>query len=992
MKKDFQIKTLFFRVFAVFCFFFISQSVYSQISGTVFRDYNSNGIKDDQHELGVKGISVTVTDAGGIVYGPVLTADDGTYTITGVPTGKEVRVEFSIPSVIGCYNEKVYSSFSGGSSIQFVNGGATNVNFAVNNPIDYAKPNPDIATTCFSNGDITLPKTTFQFGVQVGVADMDVFVKFKYDSAIPIPAGANSRNAGSPALTPNNTYLSVAEKMGSVWGVAYQKESNKLFTSAFMRRGTQFGPLGTGGIYVVNNANGTSFTVGDNRQFIDVKTIGINTGLDPHPIPPVSTASNAFDFLLCDASSMDEVGRIGIGDIDLSDDGKFMYLTNLNDRTLYKIKINNPATVPTAADVTAYPNAPWLTGNVCPNGVARPWATKFYRDKVYVGVVCTGENGGTKADLSAKIYELNAATDVWKSTPVLDQALNYTKGIATNFISTAEVTDFGKTWNPWKDSAIDPLDGKVNYLTVYPSPILSDIEFDTDGSILVGLMDRWGHQIGAGTRIPNADGSCVLDPGRNFGPYIQPSSGGDIFRVGQNSDCSYTIENNGIVSGITSLGSGNGQGIGGGEFYSGDNIAGVEGNHEETFVGGLALLPGKNQLLGGVYDPMGFISGGINFFDNTTGTAPTRYEVYPPQGNPFAGKGNGLGDVELLLSLAPIQIGNRIWIDKDRDGIQDAEEETLGGVTVNLYNATNTLVATTTTLADGTYAFDTLNTVGGELLPNTNYEIRVAKTAVPGYLSIADVNVGTNDAIDSDAILVGSDYVIAVTTGNFGENNHTYDIGFRPCVTPIINVSPKTQTICFGGTIKPFVANGDASTYAWYGPLADTTSALGTAIAGATTNSYTPSGAALPAVGATRYYAVVGANGGTSCSDTVFVKLTMSPKTSINSIVATPATCTDGVANKDAKITFTAPVGDRYNVVAGATYSGGVTYQNAVCLFGTAGSKTTLINPTAATQYTIRVFDGSDDCFVDTTVTLNPVVCTPPCEMPNCGTATVTKN
>jgi hypothetical protein len=302
------------------------------------------------------------------------------------------------------------------------------------------------------------------------------------------------------------------------------------------------------------------------------------------------------------------------------------------------------------------------------------------------------------------------------------------------------------------------------------------------------------------------------------------------------------------------------------------------------------------------------------------------------------------------------------------------------------------LVATTTTLADGTYAFDTLNKVGGKLLPNTNYEIRVAKTAVPNSLSIADVNVGTNDAIDSDAISVGSNYVIAVTTGNFGENNHTYDIGFVPCIKPIINANPKIQTICFGGTVKPFVANGDASTYTWYGPLSDTTSALGTAIAGATTDTYTPSGAALPAVGATKYYAIVGTNGDPTCSDTAFVSLTMSPKTSISSVVATPATCTDGIANKDAKITFTAPVGDRYNVVAGATYSGGVTYQNAVCLFGTAGSKTTLINPAAATQYTIRVFNGSDECFIDTTVTLNPVVCTPPCGMPNCGIATVIKN
>ena len=108
--------------------------------------------------------------------------------------------------------------------------------------------------------------------------------------------------------------------------------------------------------------------------------------------------------------------------------------------------------------------------------------------------------------------------------------------------------------------------------------------------------------------------------------------------------------------------------------------------------------------------------------------------------------------------------------------------------------------------------------------------------------------------------------------------------------------------------------------------------------------------------------------------------------------LATPATCnTKGIAKSDAKITFTSPNADRYDIVQGATYTGSATYATASLLFNGAGSKTGLPNPSAATQYTIRVFNGEDGCYKDTTVTLNPVTCTPPCGTPNCGTVNIIK-
>jgi len=51
-------------------------------------------------------------------------------------------------------------------------------------------------------------------------------------------------------------------------------------------------------------------------------------------------------------------------------------------------------------------------------------------------------------------------------------------------------------------------------------------------------------------------------------------------------------------------------------------------------------------------------------------------------------------------------MGNLVWFDQDRDGIQDTGEPGLGAVTVNLRNpADNTLVATAITETDGSYQF-----------------------------------------------------------------------------------------------------------------------------------------------------------------------------------------------------------------------------------------------------------------------------------------------
>jgi uncharacterized repeat protein (TIGR01451 family) len=103
-----------------------------------------------------------------------------------------------------------------------------------------------------------------------------------------------------------------------------------------------------------------------------------------------------------------------------------------------------------------------------------------------------------------------------------------------------------------------------------------------------------------------------------------------------------------------------------------------------------------------------------------------------------------------------------------------------------------------------------------------------------------------------------------------------------PCTKPKAAINSKTQTMCEGGTAKAMTATpSTVVTYAWYGPLADTTSTLGTAIASATTATYTPTGTFT--VG-TKYYAVITTDG--ACSDTAFAALTVIAKPAVVKLCA----------------------------------------------------------------------------------------------------------
>jgi hypothetical protein len=103
------------------------------------------------------------------------------------------------------------------------------------------------------------------------------------------------------------------------------------------------------------------------------------------------------------------------------------------------------------------------------------------------------------------------------------------------------------------------------------------------------------------------------------------------------------------------------------------------------------------------------------------------------------------GDVYLnldagLVNHAPASVGDFVWLDDNRNGIQDANEAGVSGIFVQLRDGDGVTIASTTTDIDGYYQFS-------GLVPNADYTIHFERPE--GYV-FTDRHAGSPDE-DSDA-------------------------------------------------------------------------------------------------------------------------------------------------------------------------------------------------------------------------------------------------
>ena len=879
------------------------------IAGYAWEDINNDGIKDAGETSGVSGITVQIFDEDGSQVGTDATTDaDGNWSIdvsSAATTCNNLRVEYSnIPS----WAQLTYEGVDNGTTVQLVPPGSC-ANLGLINPADYCQNNPLFITPCYINGDNT--------GAQ--------------DALVGIPY-----NGGAIQ------HLATAAQIGSTWGVAYNRDQERAYVGATLRRHVGLTGNGLDVLFEVNPFSGSA-NASVWAQLND--DYGINTGSVPSN---ASRGLGGVNSPSTDPEGFFGIGHLGIGDIDISETNDKVWLTNLYTKQLHGIAINpdgsagtiesydipmparyclnlntiylnsgstiitshglgptdvawegdayavngsianiggQPAPysntrfgtnfryiVPVPAGtyrVTTYhyntagvnmdviidettnsvsiPNAMQTnithsdqtvtdglleiqfvrTGgantNAFVNGIeieavsgdgfneAAPFAIKYFQGDVYVGVACNAEYSQEKDSLHAYIYKFDDDNNTFseyfdfplsdRREPVFDQCVS------------ERLRYFSPWLNVWRNHCNFGLN---NGSTAFndASPIFADIEFDNDLSLILGIVDRSGMQTGNGQWTPAGGGN------------ISAISGGDIMRacyingqhvfqsdIADNSGCSYQVSNpsNGTFPY---------------EYYTGEHRSG--GSEAETAWGGLAFKKGDSKVAVTAMDPTNIInSGGIILLDNISGVKTNGHLLYNSGGGSSSGptfaKSQGLGDLELMCESLPIQIGNYIWIDENNDGVQDACELPVPGISVSLYDKTSgDLVAVTTTAANGEYYFTNSSDPDEnwfnsytQLTTNTQYAIvfgydgntstgqfdaNSGRFDIGGsFYELTTANSGTGntpDQNDSDASLMtqGSlvNYpIIMYTTTN--ETDHTLDAGlvlvqsFDLALTKVIN-------------------------------------------------------------------------------------------------------------------------------------------------------------------------------------------------------------
>jgi len=345
----------------------------------------------------------------------------------------------------------------------------------------------------------------------------------------------------------------------------------------------------------------------------------------------------------------------------------------------------------------------------------------------------------------------------------------------------------------------------------FPQPMFTGIEILADGSIVASFADRLSYQLGFRNLAP--DESNPNSPVRRLiGGRVQ---GDTLMLCARASTLVQEVDGSCQTDTTTRVTSASPSAVNStspwGEFFHDYMMSGASiGSHRELTVGAVAVWPesGAQKVAVTSMDPADSIfTNGVRWYNTENGTKTSAVEMVGMSAASGFMKAASMGDLELLCNMAPVQIGNRVWLDSDRDGVQDAGEDPIAGVTVRLYNSLGALVGTSITDARGDYYFtstvseaadggSTPDNSGGGLLPNAAYTIKFNKKS--DYLSggplfgmtmtspdVNDPTTSLDDSVDSDATFVAGLPVIAVPPRLPGQNDHTFDAGFHvdpnPC-------------------------------------------------------------------------------------------------------------------------------------------------------------------------------------------------------------------
>lgn len=850
------------KFFTLALLFVVSLSTKAQISGAVYRDYNNNGSRETANpsEPLASGIIINVYSTSDVLLATTTSAGTAapnySFPASGpnsVANGVAVRMEFVIPAAFGAGNPSSKGT-SGNNAVRFVTGGAAavNINFGISNNKEQFSTTVPLAV---SNNVYQNFLTATDYSVKA--------VPYNYladkDGNINSTGGSNNWNVtGSNGFgNPNNgtgqptggtrpapTNIALNSQIGTTYGLAWKSQTRELFAGAFVKRKAYISAQGPGAIWKMTNPTGPVTPT----LYVNLNTVFANAfGVDPRtgagsPPAPISGWND-------DREIIPFVAKRGIGDIDINNSEDTIYVINLQNRQLYAVPTSGALNSSTIKSYNFLSSVSSLTGvssftnaDIRPFGLGRNPRNNF----MYIGATYTAQTSQNQADLRALVFRYDPTNASF--TLVLNQSISYNRSDAGINTNTSYIA-----YKPWQDAVCElsgagcsgASDPRAN---AFPMPILSDIVFDGDVMVL-GFRDRFGDL----TPNANAGAAAGNDPySRGYGEILRAHlvSGSYIFESNGSSIDGNTASS--INSGVNTGGAGgiaNGGGPGGGEFYFQDWTG--DGGLWEATQGALFMNPGSNEVVTTCYDAVAvgtngnktttnYNTNGFQKYSNVNGQYVGAYDVYEGSDLHNFAKCNGLGDIEALFSALPIEAGNKIWNDTDGDGIQDANEPGLGGVELELLNGVPSVIASVTSAANGSFFFSSLtgtNVTGiaynVNLQPNTSYTLRVkgtvtASNTITGntglgasnYLTLSNINGnGQADWSDNDAIKTGGTggtYQATFTTGAYGQNNNTLDIGFSPINVLPVKIESFTAALYQGNVQLNWIISEEINTAAYH--------------------------------------------------------------------------------------------------------------------------------------------------------------------------------
>ncbi|MHC5907797.1 SdrD B-like domain-containing protein [Streptomyces sp. S6] len=717
----------------------------------VVTDVDADGAYDTVLEPGMAGVTVTLTDDAGHTL-TATTGADGVAAFTPASsalTGGKYRIQVKNPDT-STYQPAVAGLGTGAGVIR------SNTGF-----VDVSGGKDVVYTTGFLEPDVYYPETPTL--VTAGLAKGDATGM----------QGLLRFEGNFQGWTPGGTFTELTKNTDqqAVFGIGTDRTGN-VFMGTSVKRHTEYGPAGpVNAIYRYNDTSKavTTFTT----------------------LPGSLTGHDSTGNYLHDDVIYSKVGREGLGDVDVTGDGKTLYAVNLNDSKLYSVPVNGTGDGVSAGTPASY-DIPAPAGCV---GQWHPYGIGVRGKRVLVGGVCGAESTvtptlewGDPSKLSAHVYEFKGGS----FSEIFTHALDFDRGCAYRFIgnpSTAYRCDdstkvgarMSADWEAWNERV--PAPEEHSFVTA-PQPMLSNIEIADNGDLIMGFRDRFADMQGSSTYL---HGSTTTQ--------VSVVAAGDVLRACV-AGSGYTLENNGSCGSFTGANPGNKQGPGDGEFYDDTTIL-SDAHHDQITEGGLALQPYRKKLWSTVFDPwtnQAYEQGVREWVAD--GSVPTRKRADQSgtvignlllkstwsDGANLFGKGNGLADLELISTPPPVQIGNRTWYDANGDGIQDPSEAPLPGVVVTLTDP-NGRTLTATTDANGEYYIGTAE----GLKPNTTYDVTfdysgadtsgLPGTPAPADLQFTKANAGGDDHVNSKPDKTGK---TTVAVGDPGYVNHDVDAGVTP--------------------------------------------------------------------------------------------------------------------------------------------------------------------------------------------------------------------